>query len=290
MIAVFDRAQIKRQRARVANTAPENFFLFHWANKQIEESLSFLQRRFPFCIQLGTRGGLCPLPANIHVDHHVMIDCTAEGRPDIVCEDDFLPLQEQSIDLFVSSLSLHTINDLPGALLQIRKSLKPDGFFIASMFGGETLHELRTCLSEAELEITGGITPRVSPFADKQQMGALLQRAGYNLPVVDSEIITVTYQSLFHLMRDLRNMGEGNAIAERSKTFTSRRIFMRAAEIYAQKFAEEDGRIIASFEIIFLHGWAPADNQQKPLRPGSGETRLADYLGAKEISIGDEKP
>lgn len=288
MIAVFDRAQIKKQRARVADTAPENFFLVHWANKQIKESLSFLQRTFPLCIQLGMRGGECPTPDNIGVDHKFLFDCVDSTGVDLLCEEDFLPLKAQSIDLVISPLSLHTVNDLPGALLQIRQALKPDGFLIASMFGGETLHELRTCLSEAELELTGGITPRIAPFADKQQMGGLLQRAGYNLPVVDSEIITVTYQSIFHLMRDLRNMGEGNAILERTKKFTSRKIFMRAAELYAQRYSEEDGRIIASFEIIFLHGWAPSDNQQKPLRPGSGETRLADYLGVEEISTGEK--
>lgn len=275
MITVFDRRQIRRQRARCTPVFAQHGFLFDWAMKQIEERLSFIRREFSTCIQLGARGPSLP-------------DTFVTGR-DVICEEDFLPFAPQALDLVLSNLNLHTVNDLPGALLQIRQALKPDGLFIASMFGGETLFELRACLAEAELEITNGITPRIAPFADKPQMGGLLQRAGFSLPVIDSDIVTVTYDSIFPLMKDLRLMGEGNAIAERSKYFTPRRLFLRAGELYAQKFADPDGRIRASFEVIFLLGWAPHASQQQPLKPGSAKTRLADHLGTEEIGTG-EKP
>lgn len=250
--------------------------------REIIERLGIVRRKFPLCIQIGARGP--DLPAeNFGIETQIMT-----GR-DVICEEDFFPFAPQSADLIVSALTLHTVNDLPGALLQIRQSLKPDGLFVASILGGETLHELRTCLSEAELELSGGLTPRVAPFADKPQMGGLLQRAGFALPVVDSDIVTVTYDSIFPLMKDLRLMGEGNAIAERSKHFTARRLFLRAGELYAQKFADPDGRIRASFEIIFLLGWAPHASQQQPLKPGSAKTRLAEFLGTDEIGAG-EKP
>lgn len=282
MITVFDRAQIHRQRARCARTFEQHNFLFDWTIKQLSDRLDVVRRKFPVCIQLGSRGPSLPAEP-FGIETQIVMD------RDLLSEADLLPLTPGSADLVVSALELHTINDLPGALLQIRQSLKPDGLFVAAMMGGETLHELRTSLGEAELELSGGFTPRVAPFADKPQMGNLLQRAGFALPVVDSDIVTVTYESIFHLMNDLRGMGEGNAIAERSKRFTSRRLFLRAGELYAQKFSDPDGRIRASFEIIFLLGWAPHASQQQPLKPGSAKTRLADYLGTSEIGAG-EKP
>jgi hypothetical protein len=165
--------------------------------------------------------------------------------------------------------------------------LKPDGLFLAAMIGGETLFNVRDALTRAEMEITGGLSPRIAPFADKQQMGALMQRAGFALPVVDSDFITATYESLFHLMHDLRAMGEGNAVLERQKTFTRKSIFLRAQEIYAQSFADLDGRLPVQFEIIFMIGWAPHASQQKPLRPGSAQNRLAEALNTIEIKTGD---
>lgn len=282
MITVFDRRQIRRQRARAAASFNDHGFLFDWTMKQIGDRLSVVRRKFPFCAQLGERG-----PSLDATEFGIETQIIA-GR-DILCEEDFLPFAPQSYDLVVSALNLHTVNDLPGALLQINRSLKPDGLFVAALLGGETLYELRTCLSEAELELSGGITPRVAPFVDKPQMGGLLQRAGFALPVVDSDIVTVTYESIFPLMKDLRLMGEGNAIAERSRHFTCRTLFLRAGELYAQRFADPDGRIRASFEIIFLLGWAPHASQQQPLKPGSAKTRLADALGTDEIGTG-EKP
>ncbi len=286
MLAVFDRAQIKRQRLRALTSFEKHGFLFDWATKQMADRLTVVRRQFPLCVQIGVRGKtLTAEPFGI--EKQIVMDSASGG--DILAEEDFFPFAPQSLDLVVSALDLHTVNDLPGALLQIRQSLKPDGLFIAAIMGGETLYELRQCLAEAELEITGGVSPRVAPFADKPQMGGLLQRAGFSLPVVDSDIVTVTYDSIFPLMHDLRGMGEGNAVAARHKNFTPRKIFLRAGEIYAQKFADPDGRIRASFEIIFLIGWAPHESQQKALRPGTAKTRLADFLGTEEIGTG-EKP
>lgn len=286
MIALFDRAQIARQRARAA-TSTDGDFLHRWAMDQIADRLAVVKRKFPLCVQIGSRGP--SLSGQFGIEHLYKTDLTPALSPDIVCEDDFFPFAPSSLNLVISPLALHTVNDLPGALLQIRQALKPDGLFAAAILGGETLYELRQCLMEAEIELTGGMSPRVAPFADKQQAGGLLQRAGFALPVVDSEIVTVTYETIFHLMRDLRLMGEGNAIAERKKTFTPAKLFVRTGELYAQKFAEPDGRIRASFEVIFLLGWAPDASQQKPLKPGSATTRLADFLGTQEIGTG-EKP
>lgn len=288
MITVFDRAQIARQRNRSLQAPANHTFLIDWTMDQIVERMNVVKRTFPIALQIGARGKPFEKTA-AGVENLIICDSVSMRKKEnlVLCEEDFLPFKESSLDLVVSALNLHTVNDLPGALLQIRKALKPDGLFVAGILGGETLHELRTCLQEAELELTGGISPRVAPFADKPQMGALLQRAGFSLPVVDSEIVTVTYGSIFNLMHDLRWMGEGNAIQNRKKTFTPRRLFLRAAELYAQKFAEPDGRIFASFEIIFLLGWAPHESQQKPLRPGAAQSRLADALGTVEIGAGE---
>lgn len=288
MTRVFDKVRIVRQRQRShAAKHPSKYFLFDWSADQLLDRLSIVKRDFNTCLQLGGRG------KDVRPAHSLFIrssDFKLDTKDNlVVCDCEFLPFAKNSIDLITSSLDLHMVDDLPGCLLQIRQALRPDGLFLAAMLGGETLYELRDCLSQAELEISCGVTPRVSPFADKQQMGALLQRAGFSLPVVDSDILTVTYESLFHLMHDLRRMGEGNAILNRTKKFTPQSVFLRAAALYAQKYADPDGRIRVSFEIIFLTGWAPHDSQQKPLRPGSAQTRLADHLGATEIPTG-EKP
>ncbi|TAL77668.1 MAG: methyltransferase domain-containing protein, partial [Beijerinckiaceae bacterium] len=189
----------------------------------------------------------------------------------------------ESFDLAVSALALHMVNDLPGALVQIRRSLRPDGLFIGAIIGGGSLTELREALGEAEAEVTGGASPRVAPFADVRDMGGLLQRAGFALPVADSEPLNVRYDNLLALMADLRAMGATNALAERLRSPTRRQVFMRAAEIYAERFSDPDGRIRATFEVIFLSGWAPHASQQKPLAPGSARMRLADALRTKEI-------
>jgi SAM-dependent methyltransferase len=200
-----------------------------------------------------------------------------------VCADEEqLPFADKSFDLIISALSLHWVNDLPGALIQIRRALVPDGLFMGAMFGGETLTELRQALAEAEIECEGGLSPRVSPFADLRDMGGLLQRAGFALPVVDSDRVTVTYGNPLKLMAELRGMGETNALIERRRTPMRRTTLMRAAAIYSEKFGLPDGRIPATFEITMLAGWSPHESQQKPLRPGSAKAKLADVLGTVE--------
>ena len=209
-------------------------------------------------------------------------------EPSLAADEEALPFGRETLDLVLSNLSLHWVNDLPGALIQIRNALKPDGLFLAAMLGGDTLTELRQALMEAEIAETGGASPRVSPFADLSDAASLLQRAGFALPVADSDTITVTYPDAFALMRDLRRMGEAGAVRERPKHASPRRLMFAAAERYAELFADADGRIPATFQILYLTGWAPAASQQKPLRPGSAETRLADALDTKEESTGEK--
>ena len=193
-------------------------------------------------------------------------------------QSEILPTEPQSHDLILAPLQLHHINDLPGMLIQIRRALKADGLFLGAMFGGGTLWQLKEALTQTEIALKGGLSPRISPFADKQQMGGLMQRAGFALPVVDSDIVTVTYKDIFALMHDLRGMGENNILSARDKSYPGRDFFKQAGAYYQDHFSGSDGRIEASFEIIFLTGWAPHDSQQKPLRPGSAEQSLKDVL------------
>lgn len=208
-------------------------------------------------------------------------------EPAFVADPEALPVGAASVDLVLSVLSLHGVNDLPGTLVQIRRALRPDGLLLAAFFGGDTLNELRSCLEQAEIEVRGGVSPRVAPFADLRDIGGLLQRAGFALPVTDQDRVTVTYESAFALMRDLRAMGETNALAARERRFTPRSVFLRAAELYQQRHAV-DGRIPATFDINYLTGWAPHDSQQQPLRPGTAQTRLAEALGSTEESAGEK--
>ncbi|MED5572758.1 MAG: methyltransferase domain-containing protein, partial [Pseudomonadota bacterium] len=253
-----------------------------------------MARKFPLALDLGARtGGYGPVPGGPGGIEHV-VSCELSERmarqienSGVVCDPEFLPFAEGRFDLVYSNLELHWANDLPGCLLQITRSLKPDGLFLAAILGGNTLTELRDVLMAAELDVTGGASPRVSPFAELRDAGALLQRAGLALPVVDADEITVTYENLFRLLADLRGMGETNTVRERVRTATRRNIFLRAAELYLERYPAEDGRIRATFEIIFLHGWAPHASQQRALRPGSAKTSLADALGTAEYSAGD---
>ena len=291
-ILIFDRHQVQRNRQRAINRFEDYNFLFQWSKKQLVDRLYDINRQFETVLQIGSRAALTSSDHE-KIDH--IFTCDLTNRPFdvntpcyIQTSEEFLPIAPLSINLVISNLNLHTVNDLPGALLQIRKCLKEDGLFMAAMLGGETLHELRSVLTNVELSMTGGISPRVAPFADKQQMGDLLQRAGLALPVIDSEVITVTYDNVFKLFHDLRGMGENNAILERNKTFMQKDFFMQVAQEYHNRFAQSDGRIEASFEIIFLLGWAPHESQQRPLRPGSAEHRLADALNTIELTTGEE--
>ena len=208
----------------------------------------------------------------------------AVSRPD----EETLKLDPASHDLIVHTFGLHWANDPVGQIVQSRLALKPDGLFLGVLFGGQTLHELRASLAEAEIELLGGLSPRVAPMADLRDLGALLQRAGLSLPVADTRTLNVTYGSLTALMHELRFMGEANALIARKQTFTPRGLFNRAEQIYRENFADENGRLKATFELVFLTGWAPSDTQQKPLRPGSAKTRLADALGVPEQPGGDK--
>lgn len=288
-IFIFDNDRIRKNRERSVKKFKDYNFLFRWSTDQLSDRLLDVNRKFDTAIQIGSRGLLSTHPkfATSYVIDVTPTPITPTSLQYVQASEEFLPLKENSLDLIISILSLHTVNDLPGALIQIRRALKPDGLFIGCLFGGETLHELRNVLTQTELELRGGISPRVFPFADKPQMGDLLQRAGFTLPVVDSEIVTVTYDNIFKLLHDLRGMGEGNAITARDKAYLGKDYFLKAAENYAQQFSE-NRKIIASFEIIFLLGWAAHDSQQKPLRPGSAKNRLADALGGKEFTTGDK--
>lgn len=211
-----------------------------------------------------------------------------EAGGQTLAPDEAVPLAPQGADLVVSLLSLHWMNDLPGAMAQIRRALRPDGLFLGALIGGASLKELRWALTEAEIEARGGAQPRVSPFADGFDGGALLQRAGFALPVSDVDRVTVTYPDMFALVRDLRAMGETAAFVEAGRPLT-RAIAARAAELYVQRYGDADGRIPATFEIINLAGWAPHESQQKPLPRGSAKVRLADALGVRE-QTGEETP
>ncbi|MGO4706972.1 methyltransferase domain-containing protein [Microvirga sp. 2MCAF38] len=286
---VFDRPLARQRLQRALNAGYADFLLARVA-EDLDERLSTVLRQFSLALDVGTP---TPLAAKMllrtgRAEQVVRLSPVAEEGA-ILGDEESLPFSDARFDLAISLLALQSVNDLPGALVQIRQALKPDGLFVAALFGGATLTELRQAFTTAEAEIEGGVSPRVAPFADVRDLGSLLQRAKFALPVTDSETIRVRYADPFSLMRDLRRMGLTNALIDRRKTPLKRRTLMRAAEIYAERFADPDGRIFATFEIVWLLGWAPHENQQKPLRPGSARMRLADALHVEERKTG-EKP
>ncbi|MCB8837337.1 class I SAM-dependent methyltransferase [Aurantimonas sp. VKM B-3413] len=283
---VFDRSLLDRRRLRQwrAGRLREADFLLRAVADELAERLSLVERRFSVAVELGGHTGTFAerLRASGQADTVVRIERLPEllaGDPAaIVGDEEALPLAEASVDLVVSPLSLQLVNDTPGALIQIRRALRPDGLFLCGFLGGETLHELRAALLAAEAERAGGVSPRVAPFADIRDAGGLLQRAGFALPVTDIDRITVRYDTLFDLMMDLRAMGMANMLVQRSRRPAAKGLFLRAAELYAERFRDPDGRVRATFDIVYLSGWRPHDSQQKPLRPGSGKASLADAL------------
>ncbi|MBL8642726.1 MAG: methyltransferase domain-containing protein [Rhodospirillaceae bacterium] len=297
---VFDRLAVRRHRDRAAATLASADFLFREAAVRLLDRLDDVTRRFALALDLGCRHGAVAeaLKSHTKVDHLVQCDLSpalarhaaANGAPTFAADEEALPLAEQSLDLVLSNLSLHWVNDLPGALVQARRALKPDGLFLATVFGGETLKELRACLMEAESEVSGGASPRVSPFVDVRDAGSLLNRAGFALPVVDADAMTVTYAEPLKLLADLRAMGETNAVHERNKRFMRRDVLGRALQLYAEKFVDARGRVVATFQIVTLTGWAPHASQQKALRPGSASARLADALTTTEIALDEKAP
>ena len=291
---IFDRSLLRARRRRAAALGAESFLIDRVAD-ELAERLTAVLRNFERAVDLGTPTDAVrrALAASGKVDTVIAAEPAAAQLDHtflrVAADEEALPFADASLDLVVSGLALQFVNDLPGTLIQIRRALKADGLLLAALIGGESLTELREAFGAAESEIEGGVSPRVAPFADVRDMGALLQRAGFALPVVDTDRLTVRYDSVFALMRDLRRMGATNALAERRRTPLKRATLARMADIYGARFADPDGRLRASFDIVWLSGWAPHESQQQPLKPGSATLRLADALGTKEIPTG-EKP
>jgi SAM-dependent methyltransferase len=293
---IFDRALIRRRQRRAQSLGPETFLLDRVAG-DLAERLQTVLRQFNVAVDLGTPGDAVRTAlAGLHsigtiVATRAIPDLASRAKQMqrlVLADEEALPFGDASLDLVVSALALQFVNDLPGTLAQIRRALKPDGLFIGALIGGETLTELRQAFAAAESDVEGGASPRVAPFAGLRELGALLQRAGFALPVADTDRLTVRYDTVFHLMHDLRRMGAANALLDRRRIPLKRATLMRMAEIYAQRFADADGRVRATFDIVWLSGWAPHPHQQQPRKPGSARTRLADALGTREISAGEK--
>jgi ubiquinone/menaquinone biosynthesis C-methylase UbiE len=293
---LFDRALLRRRRRRALAPAPSGFLLERVA-EDAGDRIGTVLRRFDLALDLGTPGNALRrvLAASGKVGTIIVADALehragqdARDSLTLVCDEEALPFRDASLDLVTSALSLQFVNDLPGTLLQVRRALKPDGLFLAALVGGETLTELRQAFATAEAEIENGVSPRVAPFADVRDLGELLQRAGFALPVTDVDRLIVRYASPLALMHDLRRMGATNVLVERSRRPLRRAVLARMMESYGARFADADGRIRATFEIMWLSGWAPHESQQQPLKPGSAKTRLADALGTQERSAGEK--
>jgi SAM-dependent methyltransferase len=267
---LFDRALLRVRQAR-ASRGESVTFLFDRVAEDMEERLHAVLREFADAADIWTPSEIFRRPSADRFKSVTQISLDETGR-------EILPLQPESLDLVVSALAFQFVNDLPGVLSQIRRALRPDGLLLAAMLGGDTLTELRQCFAAAEAECEGGVSPRVVPFADLRDVGALLQRAGFALPVTDVDRVVVRYDSAFALMHDLRNMGATNILAERRRTPTRRATMLRMAQIYGERFADSDGRIRATFDVIWLSGWAPHPSQQKPLQPGSAKASLAEAV------------
>lgn len=290
---LFDRSLLRARQRRAVSRGPATFLLERVAG-ELTERLAAVMREFPLAVDLGTPGAAVQraLLADRRIQTMIAALSVTAGLPRtglvIAADEEALPFRDGSLDLVVSALALQTVNDLPGVLAQVRRALKPDGLFLAALLGGETLSELRQAFAIAEAEVTGGASPRVAPFADVRALGALLQRAGFALPVADVDRVIVRYESAFKLLEDLRNMGATSVLVERSRTPLRRRVLMRMADVYAERFADADGRVRARFDIVWLSAWAPHESQQKPLRPGSAVKRLAEALGTTEHKAGDK--
>jgi SAM-dependent methyltransferase len=270
---LFDRALLRARQARAKKQGAATFLLDR-VGVDLADRLAVVTRTFTDVVDLGTPGDGLAAALSQSVARLHAIELPDE-------ETTALPLQPASIDLAVSALALQFVNDLPGTLAQIRRALKPDGLLLAAMVGGDTLTELRQSFAAAEAAIEGGVSPRVAPFADLRDVGALLQRAGFALPVTDVDRIVVRYDNAFALMQDLRAMGATNVLVERRRKPTRRATIVRMAELYAQRFVDPDGRIRCTFEVIWLSGWSPHESQQKPLKPGSATASLAEAVRGK---------
>jgi SAM-dependent methyltransferase len=295
---VFDRSLLRVRRRRAQTLGPSTFLLDRVAD-DLGDRLAAVLRSFERAVDLGTPTDAVRrvLAASGKVGTLVAAEALAEvpsvarsagTELAVAADEEALPFHDGSLDLVVSALALEFVNDLPGTLVQIRRALKPDGLLLAALIGGDTLTELRQAFAAAEAEIEDGISPRVAPFADVRELGTLLQRAGFALPVTDVDRLTVRYASPITLMHDLRRMGATNVLVERRRQPLKRALLQRMVEIYGERFSDPDGRIRATFEIVWLSGWAPHASQQKPLAPGSARQRLADALGVKERPAGEK--
>lgn len=275
----FDRRVVRLHRAAAAGNRQADF-LFADVADRLADRLDDITRRFPVALELGARDGAVSraLAGKGKTDFLVEAGLAPAFAHHLAVDEEHLPFAPSSLDAVISNLALHWVNDLVGTLIQVRMALKPDGLFLAALLGGETLVELRHALADSEIAITGGLSPRLSPMIDVRDAGALLQRAGYALPVVDTDRITVTYPDAFALMRDLRAMGESNALIDRPRTFARRDVFLHAASLYQDRHADHEKRIPATFNIIYLTAWAPHASQQQPLTPGSGNISLTQVL------------
>ncbi|MFO1145663.1 MAG: methyltransferase domain-containing protein [Rhodospirillales bacterium] len=290
---VFDRRSVRQHRDRAAKTLPDHDFLLREVGERLLDRLDDVRRSFPLALDLGChrgelgtmlagRGGIETL---VQCDlSEAMVRAATDLRA--VADEEALPFADGSFDLVLSAMSLHWVNDLPGTLLQLRRILRPDGLLLMALLGGETLKELRRALADAEIAGEGGLSPRVSPFADVRDIGNLLQRAGFALPVVESDTITVSYGDPLSLLADLHGMGESNAVLHRRKTLMRRKTLLAALQRYRDGHGH-DGRVPATFQVIFAVAWAPDQTQPQPLRPGSAVARLADALQTDEFPSGD---
>ena len=298
---LFDRSLLAARRNRAAKETQNGGFAQaqFLRDRSIEDTLltlAAINRRFDLALDMSAADGgfgraLATSDAAAKVGLLVegelsqQLSARQSGPARVIMDEEWLPFADDRLNLIVSVLGLHNVNDLPGVLVQVRRALTPDGLFIGTLFGGETLKELRGCLMEAELEVRGGYGPRIAPFAEGPDLIDLLKRTGFSMPVVDSDRVEVSYEHPLRLLADLRAMGEGNVLADRPRKGLNRAILQRMAELYVKRFADAEGRVTATFEIITLSGWKPHESQQKPLKPGSAKTRLADALGVKETKL-----
>jgi NADH dehydrogenase [ubiquinone] 1 alpha subcomplex assembly factor 5 len=298
---VYDRRRLRSRRDRAASGLAQHDFLYREVADRVADRLSDVRRSFALALDLGCHTGMLRAMLNGRGGIATLVHCdlspgmaAVAPAPSVAGDEEALPFAAASFDLVLSVLSLHWVNDLPGALAQIRRALKPDGLFLAALLGGQTLKELRRALAEAEIGLEGGLSPRISPFVDVRDAGNLLQRAGFALPVADAETITVTYPNPLALIGDLRGMGEANVVVERRRHFSRRATIVDTLARYRDHYGDEDGRVPATFEVIYLTAWAPDPSQPRPLRPGSARDRLAAALGTAEgliaetVAPGDE--
>ena len=301
-INIFDRHLLLKRREKASVTFHDHDFLFKEVAIRLVDRVKDINRKFPLALDLGCRNGLLgntfsemapnKIETLVQADFSPGMATSAAlntGLYSLVIDEERLPIRERCLDLILSCLNLHHVNDLPGTLIQICRALKPDGVFIGAIFGNQTLQELRQSWLQAESEIDGGASLRVSPFVELQDAAALKQRAGFALPEPDIDNINVTYDNPLNLMHDLKGMGETNILVDRKRMLTKRKTLLSAVKTYITQYSDNSGRVTATFQIIYLIGWAPAENQQKALKPGTAALKLADALETKEITVGEKQ-